>query len=1745
MKFRCWLARIAPQTVAICHRPTSQAPRRRGPARRVPSTVHIASVETLDDRALLSSVSVDLSVSQNAGAEDGQTQITVTATASDVCSGDQTIDLGVSGLGITANDYDLSNATITILDGQTSGSVTFTVNDDNQLEGTETATLTISNPSSGLVLGSALTQVIAITDNDVPAPPAPIVVDVPPGGTGPITTERVGNLIVISHGNTVLLQMPSSVTQLIRINGTATDDDVFVLDYSNGNPVSAGGLILDGGAGGNDALRVIGDGSDASYAPSAVVTGSGVITVGSVPFSFTNLEPVDLDGFGTVTLDLPNGDDVLTVTDDVDFTFGGVNPAVRIAGTSGGVAIETVAVWNSTTLVIDTTLNSDGNDQITIDGANLTASNISNLTINTGSGADLLAINGNVTLAGDLAITTGSGDITQGGGSAVSVGGTSVIDTGSGDINLNSTSNDFVGLVTLTGANISIADANDLTLTSITASGDVFVTTDDSLTLIGTIDAGDGTITLNVNTDGAGNDDFTMQPGALITTLNSTDSAVYITVNTLGGGTGDAIIQLITTSQDCGPTLGRVTIDANMGAVVDGNVGAVNVLSGATILRGQEGVGSLANPFDTEVGMIEGVGGTGGFFVLNTGNLTVGGLSGTIGISTSTGDINLQTTGSLNVTEDVNSTGATGNILLSAIESAGFGNDLTIIDNVSVLSPGGSIQILAGDSVTIGSGGAIFAPTGSITIAGDNGDLDPDGAKLTIAAQLVSAIGTAINGGNDNDKYVLTYPTGVLNSGTVTIGDTGGTDAATVNGSSGADALFLTTDEPPTTATTEQVTRGDAVSEPIILPGALESFWLRGGDGADTFTVQPSKLFPVTVDGGNPGVAVGDTLSLDTFGNSFTFDGKTISVSGGTPAFKGVTIINVEDMPLSPVSSGPVQRYDFNARTVVGGVYVSTPTQPGFIGVQADTLYSQGLGYGWNEVLVPVLNGTNTGPIGDLVNDGLMYSTGTSEDWPLFKADIGNGWVQVTVNYGHPEKDMDGMRIVNVDTNEYVATNLTTDLGESASTTFFVLVTDGSIDLRFEDVVRSRMMTINGIDLRPANLFTVGFSNAPTGALNADGTSIDNFNVVGGPLNGLVTVAVSAGTIVSSDADLRVDGFQVATDGTGAGSIQIRRPSAVGTSLISMKTPTGEDIGCVAIDYARVNSQFFDFNTTESATEPGYTPVLTTNAYSPATGFGWLSQPNHYRMLTPLVDPHADLLNDGHRGSTADTFRVDLDNGEYEVHVYMGDNADHVGVSLALNGTTVLSNQSLNRTKIFEAIYTVTVSSEQLDLTFSANDKFFNDPHWVVNAIDIRPLSAVSPIYIEPVVKVPADGATITTVNATSSLNAGAQVTVTSSLGTITSADVNPNLNGIQVTVGVGGAISFDIQSPTLAGVPEVEWRAVDGSAHGIEHDADCFEFVILPVRRFDLNRGFSSSTMSPTAAGFFGVPTNSNYQTVGWGWSVQPGDFTTPVAPSGVTTTALYSDGHFIGASFDPRTFYVQAGSGTTYDIRAYLGSFGAGRDPVVVTAEGATQIATITDWNEFTIVTIGGASDTDNDGFIRVTFENRTHYNINDIIRPFGGRNGWAVVGIDVADQVVGLPSAAPLLAAVSQTAETEHLTASDINDLLPLAKSIIAATNLSSAQQTALAATRFEIADLSHLGALAVTDGLLITLDDDAAGFGWSTDLNAVASNEYDLLTVLAHELSHAIGRHHEDEGLMAPVLDLGVRLVDLDTAFAAGI
>ncbi|WP_461098641.1 endonuclease/exonuclease/phosphatase family protein [Spirosoma luteolum] len=135
---------------------------------------HGVSVDDLTVTATLASnvPTVALSINQTTATENPAQTVTVTATASAPVSGNQTIDLSATGTATNGVDYFLGangNATITILDGQTTGSITFTMINDQLVEGNETATLTMTNPSAGITLGTPLAQTITLIDDDAPS----------------------------------------------------------------------------------------------------------------------------------------------------------------------------------------------------------------------------------------------------------------------------------------------------------------------------------------------------------------------------------------------------------------------------------------------------------------------------------------------------------------------------------------------------------------------------------------------------------------------------------------------------------------------------------------------------------------------------------------------------------------------------------------------------------------------------------------------------------------------------------------------------------------------------------------------------------------------------------------------------------------------------------------------------------------------------------------------------------------------------------------------------------------------------------------------------------------------------------------------------------------------------------------------------------------------------------------------------------------------------------------------------------------------------------------------------------------------------------------------------------------------------------------------------------------------------------------------------------------------------------------
>ena len=129
--------------------------------------IGIDDIEVSSEPAGATLPRVNLSLSSALALESAGTQVTLTATASEVLTTEQTVQVAVSGNGITAADYLLSSSTITIPAGQSSGSVTFTVVNDGQAEVHETVQLSLVNPSAGIELGGTPSQAALIVDSTI------------------------------------------------------------------------------------------------------------------------------------------------------------------------------------------------------------------------------------------------------------------------------------------------------------------------------------------------------------------------------------------------------------------------------------------------------------------------------------------------------------------------------------------------------------------------------------------------------------------------------------------------------------------------------------------------------------------------------------------------------------------------------------------------------------------------------------------------------------------------------------------------------------------------------------------------------------------------------------------------------------------------------------------------------------------------------------------------------------------------------------------------------------------------------------------------------------------------------------------------------------------------------------------------------------------------------------------------------------------------------------------------------------------------------------------------------------------------------------------------------------------------------------------------------------------------------------------------------------------------------------------
>ncbi|MBL3618369.1 MAG: hypothetical protein JMN26_11620, partial [gamma proteobacterium endosymbiont of Lamellibrachia anaximandri] len=266
---------------------------------------------------------LDLSASNYAVNEnDGTVNITVNRTGGSF--GAITVDYATSnGTATSGNDYQAINNSLAFAENEYSKVITVNLLDDTVYEGSESFTITLSNPGGGAALGTTTTASIDITDNEPPPSPGTLalstatesVVENAAGGIT-LTVSRTGG----SFG-TVTVDYATA-------NGTATSPG----DYT---AVSGTLTFLDGELSKTIPLTLT---NDATWEPSEAftVTLSNVVdaTLGAQTSTTVTITDDDTRNAGTLALS--------TATESVvENAAGGITLTVsRTGGSDGTVSVD-------------------------------------------------------------------------------------------------------------------------------------------------------------------------------------------------------------------------------------------------------------------------------------------------------------------------------------------------------------------------------------------------------------------------------------------------------------------------------------------------------------------------------------------------------------------------------------------------------------------------------------------------------------------------------------------------------------------------------------------------------------------------------------------------------------------------------------------------------------------------------------------------------------------------------------------------------------------------------------------------------------------------------------------------------------------------------------------------------------------------------------------------------------------------------------------------------------------------------------------------------------------------------------------------------------------------------------------------------------------------------------------------------------------------------------------------------------
>jgi uncharacterized repeat protein (TIGR03803 family) len=186
-------------------------------------------------------------------------------------------------------------------------------------------------------------------------------------------------LLDVTLNGAAPVQVPATAVSQINVNGK-TGADTLTVDFRNGVFALPGGIVYDGGGGGDSLVVYDNNVALGSTTYNASGPSNGTLAPDGVNIVFKNLTPVFVHNAWQFTLITPNSGNSLTL----DTPAAG---QIRISGTSGGVGFENATVDTTQHIMLDLATN-DGpteSDTLTATADALRAVPNTDLTLHTGS----------------------------------------------------------------------------------------------------------------------------------------------------------------------------------------------------------------------------------------------------------------------------------------------------------------------------------------------------------------------------------------------------------------------------------------------------------------------------------------------------------------------------------------------------------------------------------------------------------------------------------------------------------------------------------------------------------------------------------------------------------------------------------------------------------------------------------------------------------------------------------------------------------------------------------------------------------------------------------------------------------------------------------------------------------------------------------------------------------------------------------------------------------------------------------------------------------------------------------------------------------------------------------------------------------------------------------------------------------------------------------------------------------------